>query len=179
MSVARCSSATLSSPRSHRSPMWRIAGATTCSSISPSERPASIASRTAKSPSRASPAIRAAVNASTSPVSNSDLDGDVSIGSSTPSAVTPLSGDGEALAAPGLEAADDVARLQPEAAERCRGKARLVTLVADQDHADVAPRQIRIAVFALRVESPLEHVARDSYGAWYLTVSLALRLRSD
>src|SRR5581483_1460857 len=62
---------------------------------------------------------------------------------------------------PGLKPAVEIGRpREPESLQRDRGEARLVTAIAHQDHEVFEARSAGGSVPAVRVKSPLEHVAR-------------------
>src|SRR5436190_4056006 len=82
---------------------------------------------------------------------------------------------------PGLEAALHVGRaLEAELLQRRGGEARLVALVADEDHVPVqVAAERRFAVARRRIEAPLEHVAGYEVRSRDHAVALALELRAD
>src|SRR5688572_13595096 len=80
---------------------------------------------------------------------------------------------------PSLKPANDVGSIQAEAPQRRRGQARLVALVAEDDHDQVAPRQLGTAVPTGRIEPPFEDVPRDLRGAGDLAVLESLGVGTD
>src|SRR5205814_5366568 len=80
----------------------------------------------------------------------------------------------KARLSPGLEAADHIGGVEPHRAEGCRREARLVSLVAEQDYAHVTPGKRAVAVRRLRIEAPLEDVARHEGGVRDPSIGLAL-----
>src|SRR5947209_1408660 len=67
--------------------------------------------------------------------------------------------------APGLKAADQICRVgESKLLERGGGEARLVALVAHDDHLPAGLRGLWIAPPGARVAAPFEHVAGDEPG---------------
>src|SRR5689334_24116709 len=85
--------------------------------------------------------------------------------------------DRQASLPPGLEAAGHIGCIDAEPPYGRGSEARLVALVADQDHQSIAARETGIAVLRSGVEPPFQLVACDESGIRNEPVSGALGLR--